>query len=287
MPGPTRIPILRDIIGRKREEVAALLSSPGSSALRSAAEGAEPARDFFSACARGEAAYRVIAEVKRRSPSAGTIGTHDQGEGFDPAFIAGRYHAGGASAISCLTDGPFFNGSLSFIGRIKRACPLPVLRKDFIIDTAQVYEARAAGADAVLLIAECLVGGPLAELTGLIVELGMTPLIELHGEEHLDRVMSAALGAGAGRTLVGINNRDLTTMRVDLGQTPRVAERISDRSIVVSESGIRTGEDLRRLGACGVRTVLIGEHLMTRDDPGVALRELLDDAGGGHRGANQ
>lgn len=216
----------------------------------------------------------VIAEIKRMSPSAGLIR-----EDFEPVDIAGRYHASGAKAISCLTDETYFGGRLEYLESVRDSVPLPVLRKDFIIDRYQVLESRVHGADAILLIAECLDDEMLVGCHDHACSLGLSILVEVHSEENLKRVLDL-VEIGPGRnTLLGINNRDLTRMVTDLGQTARLLEASESaripRNWVVSESGIRTPEDLAVLRGCGVHTVLVGEHLMRQSDPGAALTELL------------
>lgn len=266
---------LQDIITRTRADMAAASSRTPLAEVRRAALAAPACRDFMRALKPvGTQDTRVIAEAKRRSPSAGWIRPEYEGPGFRPEDIARQYHTAGAGAISCLTDEPHFSGHLSFIGRIKAAVPLPVIRKDFLVDPWQVWESRAAGADAVLLIAECLPGGLLGELASLAHELGMATLIEIHEENHLERAGRIVSDSG-GMALLGINNRDLSSMKVDLGHTERLARKLQDRSVLVSESGIRTAVDLARLRECGVRRVLVGEHLMRQESPGAALAALL------------
>ncbi len=207
---------------------------------------------------------RVLAEVKRASPSAGPIRP-----GADPAAIAAAYAAAGAAAISVLTDRRFFDGDLAFLARCRAAVPLPLLRKDFVVDPYQVAESRAAGADAILLIAAALAPAQLAELAAAARGHGLDVLVEVHGEDELP----AALASGA--TLIGINHRDLKTMKMDLSLTPALAPRLPPGVVLVAESGIRTAEDVARLGAAGAHAVLVGEHLMRAPSPGAALRELL------------
>jgi indole-3-glycerol phosphate synthase len=265
---------LQRIVQRKRAEVAQRMVEMPVEALRERAASQPPPRNFFQAVvAQGSnPRSRVIAEVKRKSPSAGLIRAD-----FDPVDIARRYHEAGASAISCLTDEADFGGELGFIERIRQAIPLPVLRKDFIIDAWQIWESRAAGADAILLIAECLTEREIVDFQILAVELGLTTLLEVHDVESLYRVQPHVGFPHPGYALLGINNRDLRTMTTSLAHTFRMVDMIEDRSIVVSESGIRTPEDLRRLREHGVHIALVGEHLMKQPDPGAALRELLSD----------
>jgi indole-3-glycerol phosphate synthase len=264
--------VLDEIVARKRVEVAKARSATSLESIRSRIPDLERPRNFFRAVVadREPRTFRVIAEVKRKSPSAGVIR-----EDFDPADIAERYHSGGAAAISCLTDEHYFGGDLVFIERIKARVPLPVLRKDFIVDEYQVWESRAAGADAILLIAECLSEGQLIDLQILATELGMTTLVEVHSVENLCRMMNHVGFPHSGYSLLGINNRDLATMTSDLGHTFRMLDLVEDARVLVSESGIRTGGDLVRLRDHGINIALVGEHLMREPDPGRALAGML------------
>lgn len=268
--------ILDEIVAHKRDEVEAARRTTPLETLRSrvAARSDRP-RNFFAAVVdeADRAGTRVIAEIKRKSPSAGVIR-----EDFDPVRIALQYEDAGAAAISCLTDDRYFGGRLDFIARIREAVALPVLRKDFIIDAYQVWEARAAGADAVLLIAEILTEGQLLDLMILSKDLGMTALVEIHDVESLLKVKRHIGFPHSGYSLLGVNNRDLRTMTTDLAHTFRLLDVIEDTRVVVSESGIRTGEDLVRLRRHGVNIVLVGEHLMREPDPGAALRAMLHDS---------
>jgi len=230
-------------------------------------------RNFFQAVTRrgGAKALNLIAEVKKASPSAGVIRAD-----FDPVMIARAYEAAGADAISCLTDEKYFQGHLSYIEQIRAAISLPVLRKDFIIDPYQVYEARAAGADAILLIAECLETSQMIDLQILATELNMTCLIEVHDLENLMRVRDHVIGfPHKSYSLLGINNRDLRTFKTSLGNTLRMAELVEDRSVLVSESGINSFDDIKKLAEAGVSAVLVGESLMRSDDIGAKVRELF------------
>ena len=206
----------------------------------------------------------VIAEIKKGSPSRGIIRFD-----FDPAAIAASYEQNGAAALSVLTDAPFFYGCLADLSLARQSCSLPILRKDFTVDEYQVVEARAAGADAILLVAAVLNSEDLRKLLAAAEELGMDALVETHNE----REMELALQAGAD--LVGVNNRDLRTFEVDVSTTARLAKMVPDGVVLVAESGIRTADDLRRLGEMGVRAALIGEALISAPDPGAKLRELL------------
>jgi len=228
-------------------------------------------RNFFAAMtAEPRRLVNLIAEVKKASPSAGVIRTD-----FDPAAIARDYEAGGASAVSVLTDREYFQGSLDFLEQVRQACSLPVLRKDFILDAAQVYEARAAGADAILLIAAALPVGLLADLMILSAELKMTVLLEVHNADEMLGVRSMVGFPHAAYSLLGINNRDLTTFQVDIATTLRLASLAGEGAAIISESGIKTRRDVERLAAGGVRGVLVGETLMRRDDIPAAIEELL------------
>lgn len=255
--------ILEKIVADKLCEVAAAKARVPESQLRSALAAAPPVRDFFAAL-DGHGTIRLIAEVKKASPSKGVIR-----EDFRPVEVARTYQEHGAACISVLTDGPYFHGSLDYLRQIRAAVELPVLRKDFIIDAYQVVEARAAGADAVLLIAECLDDRQLRTLHDAIVDQGMTPLVELYEPENLPRVL--AIGA----RLIGINNRDLRTFEVDLEHTLRVRRDVPAAVRVVAESGIRNRADAETLQRAGVDAMLVGETLMARADIGAAVDELL------------
>jgi indole-3-glycerol phosphate synthase len=206
----------------------------------------------------------VIAEVKRASPSAGLIR-----EDFDPVAIARIYEQNGASCISVLTDAPYFQGRLDYLRAVRQAVGVPVLRKDFLLDDYQLVEARCAGADAVLLIAEILDDASLRQLLSETHRLGMQALVELYDAENLQRVLDA------GAKLVGVNNRDLRSFVTRLEHTLDLAPRLPEECCLVSESGIRTYEDIKRLRTAGVRAVLVGETLMRAPDIGAQLRELL------------
>ena len=268
---------LEAIVAHTRAAVAEAKSLTGVDRFKEMISELGRPRNFFSAVTTPSRSGRtaVIAEIKRRSPSAGLIRPEYAGDGFDPAFIAKRYHANGAAAISCLTDAEYFGGSIEYIHRIRDACPLPVLRKDFIVDPWQIWQSRAFGADAILLIAECLNDSELLDLMILAHELGLTTLVEVHSAENLLRLRPHVGFPARSYMLLGINNRDLTTMKVDLGHTIRLAEFVEDRKVLVSESGVRTKADIDRLRTVGVRCVLVGESLMRDEDPGAALARLL------------
>ena len=262
--------LLAEIVTHKRQEVAEAKQRVPLDQLQQRAADSPKPRNFFAAVTQPKRTLRAIAEVKKASPSAGVIR-----DDFDPVAIARQYHEAGAAAISCLTDARYFQGSLDDLKQIKRAVPLPVLRKDFIVDSYQIYEARAAGADAVLLIAECLGEAELLDLLILATKLKLTTLIEVHDVEHLLRIRPHIGFPHPTYTLLGINNRDLKSMTTDLGHTFRLLEMVENPDIVVSESGIRTREDVQKLEQAGVHRILVGEHLMRQPDPGDALRALI------------
>ncbi|MBN1475618.1 indole-3-glycerol phosphate synthase TrpC [Candidatus Sumerlaeota bacterium] len=259
--------ILDQIIATKREELQGALARIPESQMAERAAKAPPTRDFAAAI-RGED-IEVIAEIKKASPSAGVIR-----EDFDPAFIADSYERGGAAALSVLTDTTYFQGSLDHLREARAACSLPVLRKDFTIAPYNLLEARSAGADAVLLIVSVLDDALLRDLIALAGELDMAALVEVHDPPEADRALAA------GAKILGINNRDLRTFTTDIAQTERVLAHLPSREglTIVSESGIRSGDDLRRLRDAGVHTVLIGEHLMRDPLPGTALALMLADS---------
>jgi indole-3-glycerol phosphate synthase len=255
--------ILDKIVATKREEIAVAKSVRPERQLREMLGNAPPVRDFFAALA-ADGPIKLIAEVKKASPSKGVIRAD-----FCPVEIATCYAESGATCLSVLTDVQYFQGHLDYLTRIRAAVDVPLLRKDFILDTYQLLEARLAGADAVLLIAECLDDCHLRKLHGEALDLGLTPLVEFHEPDSLPRVLAA------GATLIGVNNRDLRTFQVDLGHTIRMRERIPDDCLLVGESGIRTPEDVRRLADAGVDAILVGESLMAQPDIRVAVRTLL------------
>lgn len=266
--------MLQQIVARKRIEVQEARSRTPIEAIKERISELGRPRNFFRAAVRDRSPrnFRIIAEIKRKSPSAGEIRAD-----FDPVDIATRYHRAGAAAISCLTDSHYFGGDLGYIHQIRDSVPLPVLRKDFIVDEYQVWESRAAGADAILLIAEVLSEGQIIDYQILATELGMTTLVEVHSVENLYKVLNHIGFPHSGYSLLGINNRDLDTMTVDLGHTLRMLDLVEDRRVVVSESGIRDGNDLMRLRTHEINIALIGEQLMRQPDPGLALEKLLAD----------
>jgi indole-3-glycerol phosphate synthase len=256
--------ILDDIIRHKREEVAHRRVENPVAELKAVAAAAPRARNFAAAIRRGcQPSLKIIAEVKKASPSKGVIR-----EDFSPVEIARVYEANGASAISVLTDERFFQGSLQYLVDIKSAVALPVLRKDFVVDEYQIYESRAAGADAILLIVAALTDDELSRFHGLAASLGMGCLVEVHDAEEMDR--ADAIGA----KVIGVNNRDLQTFNVDISTSAEMFPRAPKGAILVSESGITSREDMTFLAKCGAHAVLIGESLMRSGDIGAKLRGL-------------
>lgn len=253
--------ILDTIVARKWVEIAEARSRISESELEARIGSLPPARDFFAAFYKP--GMRFIAEVKKASPSAGVIRAD-----FDPVAIARTYEKHGADCISVLTDEQFFQGRLSFLTEIHKAVGLPVLRKDFIVDRYQLLEARLAGADAVLLIAEILPDDQLRTLHADAISLGLKVLVEFHDSWQLSRVIDS------GAVLIGINNRDLRTFQTTLDNTLKLLPKVPTGRTVISESGIRTHADVQRLEAAGVKGVLVGESLMRAPDIGAALDEL-------------
>jgi indole-3-glycerol phosphate synthase len=255
--------ILDEIVAYKRAFVAGSKRRLPFEALKDRVAG-DPGRRCFARALREADGIAVIAEVKKASPSKGLIRPD-----FDPAEIATAYEANGARAVSVLTDERYFQGSACALTQVRQVVDLPILRKDFTIDPYQVYEARAIGADAVLLIVGILSAGQLKEYLDLAHSLGLDALIEVHTEDELE----TALNAGA--QVVGINNRDLRTFKTDLAVTERLIGQVPEEVLVVSESGIHTREDVLRLQEAGADAILVGESLMKEQDIGKKLRELL------------
>ncbi len=255
--------VLAKILDHKRGEIAAAKNRRPVEQLQAELAAAPPVRDFVAAL-RAAKDLGLIAEVKKASPSAGIIRAD-----FDPLQIAAIYQASGASCLSVLTDEEFFQGSLSYLSAIRETARVPLLRKDFIIDRYQVLEARVAGADAILLIAECLDDCTLRDLYFYASELGMESLIEIYDPENLDRVLKLE------PALVGVNNRDLRTFVVDLDHTLEIVRRVPQSALLVSESGIKTRADVEKLKSHGVGAILVGESLMRADDIRAAVRELV------------
>jgi indole-3-glycerol phosphate synthase len=258
--------ILKKILARKREEIAEREATTPLAELSLLAEQADPPRGFVRAMAAKIAAGQaaVIAEIKKASPSRGLLR-----KDFDPAAIAQSYAAGGAACLSVLTDKDFFQGSEDYLREARAACALPVLRKDFLIEAYQVVEARAIGADCVLLIAAALDDASLSKLARLATDWGMDVLVEVHDADELHRALALDL------KLVGINNRSLRTFDVSLQTTLELLWQIPDDRLVVTESGILAPEDVAIMQAHGVHAFLVGEVFMKADDPGEKLRELF------------
>jgi indole-3-glycerol phosphate synthase len=268
--------ILHTIVEEKKREVARLPKRTVSSdQIRKRLEARKDRRDFLNALQNSRpGSVALIAEVKKASPSAGVIRPD-----FDPVAIARTYAAAGATCLSVLTDQKFFQGSLQYLGKIRQAVKLPLLRKDFIIDERQILEAVEAGADAILLIVAILSDAQLKHFHSLATEAGLAALVEVHDEAEMDRAQ--ALGAD----LIGVNNRDLRTFKVDLGTTERISARIAAMSrrgpdgrqppLLVAESGIHTREDVERLARSGARAILVGESLMREADIAAKIHALL------------
>ena len=263
--------ILDKIITDKRVEVKHRQSEKSLEQLREQIRSMRKCRNFYKAVTKPNArGINVIAEVKKASPSAGMIR-----ENFDPVAIARTYEKCGADAISVLTDEKYFQGRLEYVEQIKQLVTLPVLRKDFIIDQWQVYESRAAGADAILLIAEALKPGDLMDLMITATELTLTVLLEVHQADTLLKVRSLIGFPKKGYSVLGINNRNLTTMQVDLNTTSRLAGLLDNKNTLVAESGIKTRADVEKLKDIGVRAVLIGQTLCEHPDIEEKFTELF------------
>ena len=263
--------ILDRIIADKRAEVRSRQSQKSLDRLKEQVRALPRCRNFYKAVTKpNPRGVNVIAEVKKASPSAGVIR-----QDFDPVAIAQTYQRCGADAISVLTDEGYFQGRLEYIDQIRQVVTLPILRKDFIIDLWQVYESRAAGADAILLIAEALKPGELMDLMIAAAELSLTVLLEVHRADTLLAVRSLIGFPQKGYSVLGINNRDLTTMQVDLNTTSRLAELLDNKHELVAESGIKTRADVEKLMKLGVRAVLIGQTLCEHPDIEEKFKEIF------------
>lgn len=259
--------VLARIIADKEKEVAERMAATPQAEIERAAANAPPVRDFVGAlCQRiGEGRTGLIAEIKRASPSGGLIR-----DPFDPPALAKAYEAGGAACLSILTDGPYFQGAREHLEAGRAACTLPVLRKDFMIHPWQVFEARAMGADCILLIMACLSDATAAELLDIAHALDMAVLAEVHDRRELDRAL------GLNTRLIGINNRDLRTLQTDIATTEQLAPLVPADRLPVAESGIRTPADVRRMAMAGAHCILVGEHLMRQADVTAAARALVE-----------
>jgi indole-3-glycerol phosphate synthase len=240
---------LEEILAAKRDEIERL--KPRAVELDRQARERTDFRDFRAAIRSTEAKIAVIAEIKKASPSAGVIA-----EAFEPVNIAKNYDRAGANAISVLTDARFFQGSLEHLGNVRNTVVVPLLRKDFIWDRVQIAESAANGADAILLIVAALTQDQLVRLLKIATEYRLDALVEVHSVDELQRALES------GANIIGINNRDLTTFDVDLGVTEKLCREVPDEVVLVSESGIKTSQDVARVKACGVDAILVGEALM-------------------------
>jgi indole-3-glycerol phosphate synthase len=255
--------VLAKICATTRETIAAAKQRTPIAELEAQLADAPPVLDFVSAL-KNARDIGLIAEVKKASPSAGLIR-----DDFDPVLIGKTYEQAGAACISCLTDEPYFQGKLEYLAAIRQAVSIPILRKDFILDRYQVVEARVAGADCILLIAECLNDREMRDLYFFASELGMECLVELYEPENLDRVLKL------DAPLVGINNRNLRTFETDLNHTIELGKQIPQSTVLVAESGIRSRADVEHLKAGGARAILVGETLMRQDDISAKVREMI------------
>jgi indole-3-glycerol phosphate synthase len=256
--------VLDEIVAHKRTEVAALKARRPVATVAAACRGLAPARDFEAALRPGTGArVRLIAEVKRASPSQGLFRAD-----LDPIAQAATYAAAGAAAVSVLTDARYFHGSLDDLVQVRRSVPVPVLRKEFIVDEYQLWEAREAGADAVLLIVAALEDAALRDLLSAAKGVGLATLVEVHTAGELDRALRM------GAPVLGVNNRDLQTLTTTLAPSLALLPQIPPGPIAVSESGIRTGADVAQVVAAGAHAVLVGETLLRADDVAAKVREL-------------
>ncbi len=264
--------MLRQIVTDKLEELARAKVEQPLDELRARARDAPPVRCLLqclgSAPAEDKPRYKIIAEIKKASPSRGLIK-----EDFDPEDIASQYQTCGAAAISVLTESKYFGGALDHIHLVREISSIPILRKDFIFDIYQLYESRAWGADSFLLIASILDVAQMVDLFFTGTELGMHSLIEVHDEDDLEKALAVPC------RLLGINNRDLKTFKTDTGTTLELINYVPDDRVVISESGIKTLEDIEKLSAAGVRGFLIGELFMDQERPGDKIKELLGGEG--------
>jgi len=256
--------LLKKIVEKKKEELERRKKTFSIREMEERISKVSPPRDLMEVFSQ-HAPVALIAEIKFASPSSGVIKTDG-----DPGQIASEYESAGASAISVLTETHFFKGDLSYLHQVKEDTTLPLLQKDFIIDPFQIYEGRAFGADAILLIASLLDREQLKDFVDLSRSLKMTPLVEVHHEKDIEKI------SYPGLSLIGINNRDLKTLEVDLGTTLRLRREIPRETKVISESGIKSSEDVRLLREAGVNGILVGEILMRSPDPASKIRELLN-----------
>ena len=256
--------LLRTIVAATQQITETRRAQEPASALELRALARTPRGDRFETALGMSGRVNVIAECKRRSPSRGVLAAQ-----YDPVAIAKKYEAGGAAAISVLTEPTFFDGALAHLTAVRDAVDLPILRKDFVVDDYQLLEARAAGADAILLIVAALEQSALVRLQSRAWELGLAALVEVHDDEELARAV------GSGARLIGVNNRNLRTLTVDVSASDRLAAKMPAGVVGVSESGLQTRGDLERLAAAGYRAFLIGERFMTDPDPARAISDLI------------
>ncbi len=256
--------LLQAIVASTRRIVETRRERESLAALEARATGASPRGARFEEALGRRGHVNVMAECKRRSPSRGVLSAS-----YDPVAIARQYEAGGAATISVLTEPTFFDGSLAHLTAVRAAVAVPLLRKDFVVDEYQLFEARASGADAILLIVAALDQASLVRLQARAWELGLAALVEVHDDAELDRALAA------GARLVGVNNRNLRTLAVDVDASRRLAARIPPGVVGISESGLKSRADLDALSAMGYRAFLIGERFMTDPNPERAVRELL------------
>ncbi len=263
--------VLTEILAHKRGEVERARAARSLADLQSAPGFTRPRRDFYGAVTRRQAGRpNLIAEIKRSSPSAGLIQPN-----FDPVAIARQYEAGGAAALSVLTDEKYFGGRLEYIAQIKAVVTLPVLRKDFLVDTYQLYESRAAEADAILVIVDALEPVQVHELTTCARHLGLAVLLEVHSAASLATAIEIIREEGTRGTVLGINNRNLKSQQIDLATTEQLAAQWPAGWPFVAESGVKTRADVERLHAAGARALLVGETLMRSGQPEQTILELF------------
>ncbi len=263
--------ILDRILENKRQEVeAAKVRTPLADLKKAVADLPRPRNFYATIAAKPPCGIHVIAEIKKRSPSAGLIR-----EDFDPVRIAKIYYENGASALSVLTDRNYFDGQLEYVQQVKQAVPIPVLRKDFIVDEYQIYESRVAGADAILLIADALNPRELLDMLILASEMYLTSIIEVHEADTVMKIRSVVGFPHERYSILGINNRNLKTQTTDLGTTGRIADMLEDPMMFISESGVKTRADVERMMRMGARGILIGETLMRSPDIAAKMNELF------------
>ncbi len=257
--------ILQDILDRKAEEVAAGKAVVSTAELTARASARPETRGFERGLRRAlQQGPAIIAEIKKASPSAGVIC-----EDFHPNVIAWSYAEAGAACLSVLTDKDYFQGHYQYLEQARNACALPVLRKDFMLDPWQILESRVLGADCILLIAAVLEQSRLQDLLGLARELGMDALVEVHDEAEMERALLL------DHDLIGVNNRNLNTFKTSLKTSERLKQMLPGDQLLVTESGIRTADDVQRMQSCGINTFLVGEAFMREADPGLALRRMF------------